>query len=198
VLQYRLLKFSPKLLRFYRNRMLLDVSLIASYLPAEGKVLEIGCGVGALTYAMASRHPAVDLLGIDIDAQSIRFAQAYHTLPNTRFRCQPVESVEECFDCIMLVDVLHHVPPTQYDHFFSAASRLLAPGGCLFIKDVERRLGFVSFAMDRYISGCRAEEINLHNCDEMGSLVSKHLDVRSAIVRYRFPFPHYYIVARPV
>jgi cyclopropane fatty-acyl-phospholipid synthase-like methyltransferase len=147
---------------------------------------------------MASQRPGVDLLGVDIDERSIGFAQAYHNLPNTRFLCQRVESVEGLFDCVMLVDVLHHVPPTQYDHFFSAASRLLAPGGRLFIKDVERRRGFVSFAMDRYISGCPAEEINLHNCDEMGSLVSKHLGVRSAIVKYRFPFPHYYIIASNV
>ena len=195
MLQYRLLKFSPKLLRFYRNRILLDLPLIASYLPAEGTVLEIGCGVGALTYALASLRPALDLLGVDIDEQSIKFAQAYHTLPNTRFLCQRVESVEGRFDCVMLVDVLHHVPLAQYDHFFSAASRLLVQGGRLFIKDVERRRGFVSFAMDRHISGCPADEINLHNCDEMCSLVSKSLGVRSAIVKYRFPFPHYYISA---
>jgi 2-polyprenyl-6-hydroxyphenyl methylase/3-demethylubiquinone-9 3-methyltransferase len=135
------------------------------------------------------------VVGIDIDEKSITFARAYHTLPNAAFRCQRVESVEGRFDCVMLVDVLHHVPPTEYDRCFSTASRLLAPGGCLFIKDVERRLGYVSFAMDRYISGCRAEDIHLHNCNDMAGVVSKHFGVKSAAVKYRFPFPHYYITA---
>jgi cyclopropane fatty-acyl-phospholipid synthase-like methyltransferase len=135
------------------------------------------------------------MLGIDIDEQSIECAQAYYTLPNTRFQCQRVESVEGCFDCIMLVDVMHHIQPDQYDQVFTSASRLLAPGGFLFVKDVERRRGFVSFAMDRYLSGCPADQINLHDCDEMVALLSRHFRVQSAVVKYRLPFPHYYIVA---
>jgi cyclopropane fatty-acyl-phospholipid synthase-like methyltransferase len=138
------------------------------------------------------------MLGIDIDEQSIECAQAYYTLPNTRFQCHRVESVEGSFDCIMLVDVLHHIQPDQYDQVFSSASHLLAPGGCLFVKDVERRRGFVSFAMDRYLSGCPADQINLHDCDEMVALVSRHFRVQSSVVKYRLPFPHYYIVASPV
>lgn len=198
MLQHLLLKLSPRLLRLYRTRLLLDLPRIASYLPKQGRALEIGCGVGTLTYAIASLHPALDLLGIDIDEQSIKCAQAYYSLPNTRFRCERVESVGGRFDCIMLVDVMHHIQPGQYDQLLSCAGRLLAPGGCLFLKDVERRRGFVSFAMDRYLSGCRADQINLHNCDEMVALVSRHFRVESAAVKYRLPFPHYYIVASSV
>lgn len=195
MLQYKLLKLSPRLLRFYRSTLLLDFPRITSYLPVVGKVLDVGCGVGIVSHRVASERRDLNVLGIDISAASIELARVNYTLPNTRYECKRLEAVTEQFDCVMLLDVLHHIPPSEYDNLFNSVRSLLAPGGYLLVKDIERRRGYISFAMDRYISGCKPEEINLHNCDEMTAIVSQHLRVKSVEIKFRFPFPNYYIVA---
>jgi 2-polyprenyl-3-methyl-5-hydroxy-6-metoxy-1,4-benzoquinol methylase len=193
MIQYKIIKYAPGFLRWYRTKFLLDLRHIKSYLPGEGKLLDVGCGVGLLDYEIARHNPRLNVLGIDIAQQSIELAQAYHTLPNVEFSLQKLESVEGQFDCILFVDVFHHVPPQEYGNLLQTCKRLLAPGGYVLIKDVERRGGQVSLWLDRYISGCK--EVYLHNCEELVAIVSRHLKAVSSEVKFRFPFPNYYIKA---
>ena len=195
MIQYRILKWSPKFLRWYRTRFLVDLDHIKNFLPSDGRILDVGCGVGMLDYAIALANPELDIFGIDVVAESVALAQAYHTLPNVEFACQRLETVEGQFDCVFFVDVFHHVSPNEYANLLESAKRLLAPGGYVFIKDIERRRGQISTWMDRYISGC--QELYMHNCDELVDIASEHLKVESFEIRFRFPFPHYYIKAMP-
>lgn len=193
MIQYSILKYSPGFLRWYRTRFLLDWEHLASCLPEQGTLLDVGCGVGMVDYKLALSRPDLNVTGIDITQASIDLAQTYHALPNTEFMCRTLQSVEGQFDCIFFTDVFHHVPPQEYEGLLEAARRLLAPNGYILIKDVERRKGQVSLWMDKYISGCT--EIYLHNCDELVSVVSQYLSVKKSEVKFRFPFPHYYIQA---
>jgi 2-polyprenyl-3-methyl-5-hydroxy-6-metoxy-1,4-benzoquinol methylase len=193
MIQYALLKCSPRLLRWYRTCITLDWDHLKSYLPTQGRLLDVGCGVGAIDYEIARCRPTLEILGIDIDARSIALAQSYHTLPNVEFACLDLQFVQGQFDCILFVDVFHHVPSQEHDALLEACPRLLTNHGYVLIKDVERRGGQISWLMDRYIS--RAKEVYLHNCDELVREVSRHLRVICSKVHFRFPFPHYYIKA---
>lgn len=193
MLQYYILKKSSSFLRWYRTRLLLDWERISSFLPIQGKLLDVGCGVGLLEYEIARSKPDLSVFGIDIVPESIELARSYHAQSNIDYACQPIQSVEGLFDCVLFVDVFHHVDPGQYAVMLEASKRLLAPDGYVLIKDVERRRGQISLYMDRYISGCKA--IYMHDCNELVDVVSKHLNVVSAEVKFRFPFPHYYIKA---
>jgi len=173
--------------------LLLDWNHLTDYLPAGGRMLDVGCGVGLLDYEIARHNHKISILGIDVASTSIEIANAYHALPNTEFACQMLQSVERQFDCILFADVFHHVPSEEHGDMLQACARLLAPGGYVIIKDIERRRGKVSIWMDRYISGCA--EVYMRNCDEMIEVVSRHLKVVSSDVKFRFPFPHYYIKA---
>jgi len=193
MIQYALLKRSPWLLRWYRTRITLDWEHLKSCLPTQGKLLDVGCGVGSIDYEIARHHPTLEILGIDIDARSIALAQFYHALPNVEFACLDLQSVQGQFDCILFVDVFHHVPPQEHDALLEACPRLLTNRGYVLIKDIERRGGQISWLMDRYVS--RATEVYLHNCDELSGEVSRHLRVIGSEVHFHFPFPHYYIKA---
>jgi cyclopropane fatty-acyl-phospholipid synthase-like methyltransferase len=193
VIQYRILKYSPGFLLWYRTRFLLDWPTLTSHLPEQGRLLDVGCGVGLVDYKLARHRPNLNVTGIDITRASVELAQTFHKLPNTEYLCQPLQAVEGQFDCIFFTDVFHHVRPQEYEGLLEAARRLLAPGGYILIKDVERRLGQVSLWMDKYISGCT--EIYLHNRDELVRIVSQHLTVQNSETKYSFPFPHYYIHA---
>jgi len=193
MIQHALIKRSPRFLRWYRTHILLDLDRLLAYLPAQGRLVDVGCGVGSLDYEIAHRRPALNVVGIDIDPTSVMLAQRYNTLPNVRYAHRALQAIEGQFDCILFVDVFHHVTPQEYDALLQTCTGLLRPSGYVLIKDIERSGGYISWLMDRYISGCGG--VYLHNCDEMADIVSRHLCVLASRVRFRFPFPHYYIKA---
>jgi 2-polyprenyl-3-methyl-5-hydroxy-6-metoxy-1,4-benzoquinol methylase len=187
------LKISPRFLRWYRTQFLLDSMKIISLLPTRGKLLDVGCGVGLLDYKIAQLSPDLSIFGVDINQRSVAMAKAYNPHPNINYTCVPLQAVEGHFDCILFVDVFHHVEPKQYKILLESSSHLLSPKGYLIIKDIERRRGEISIFMDRYISGCK--DISMNNCDDLERIISKSMDVTSVEVQFRFPFPHYYIKA---
>jgi 2-polyprenyl-3-methyl-5-hydroxy-6-metoxy-1,4-benzoquinol methylase len=193
MIQYGLLKISPRLLRLYRTQFLLDSLKIIKMIPNTGKLLDVGCGVGLLDYKIGQLSPELSIFGIDINKRSVELAKAYNLLPNIKYLCTPLKSIEGKFNCILFVDVFHHVEPIQYRELLETSSQLLSPKGFLIIKDIERHKGEISIFMDRYISGCK--EIYMNNCDELVKIISKYMNVTFAEVRFRFPFPHFYIKA---
>ena len=195
MLQYNLLKISSRALRFYRTRLLLDMPRLCQYLPTTGSILDVGCGVGSVDHVLARRNPNLRIHGIDITPESVALARQYHASPNVTYACQRLETITGVFDCVLFIDVFHHVPPRHRDSLLQAAGGLLKLAGYVLIKDIERRRGWCSYALDRYVSRCPANEIFLENCDELTALVGKHLDVVKSEVKFRPPFPHYYIKA---
>ena len=195
MLQYHLINRCSGVLRWYRTRLLIDMNHLSTYLPVGGRLLDVGCGVGSVDYELGRRHPGLRVLGIDITPASIEWAKKRHALANVEYACQRLETVEGFFDCVLFIDVFHHVAPQYRDSLLQAAARLLTPAGYVVIKDIERRRGWCSYALDRYISRCPADEIFLENSEDLTALVNKHLKVMRSEVKFRLPFPHYYIKA---
>lgn len=195
MLQYTLIKRSSGFLRFYRTVLLMDTPLLRRLLPAKGKILDVGCGVGSVDYVLAKENPELRVHGIDITPASIEMARQYNALPNVSYDCRKIEETEGQFDCVLFIDVFHHVPPAFRDSILAAAGRLLSPNGYVLIVDISRRGGWVSFALDHYVSKYPANEIFLETPESLSEIVSKQLKVIGTESRYRFPFPRYYIKA---
>lgn len=96
-------------------------------------VLDFGCGHGALSLDIA-RAGAASVLGIDLAAQRIRYAQT-RVAPQApastrmRFACLDITTIpgEALFDRIVSKDTFEHVSPV--DGVLAAMLRLLKPGG---------------------------------------------------------------------
>ncbi len=195
MLSERLIPFAAPLLRFYRNRLNLDFPEILRRLPEEGRLLDVGCFLGLLTYDVAKRRPALDIVAIDIEPRFIELAQRYHGLANVRYEARMLQEMDGLYDCIMFSDVIHHVTPEDATSLLAACKRLLAPDGYIFVKDVARTGGQVSAWMDKYIS--RSFPVYLRDPDEFEQLLPKHLEICDRREKYRFPFPNYYLLIRP-
>ena len=57
-------------------RTLIDLLHVDTAYPAGSRVLEVGCGVGAQTLALADRSPGANFISIDISANSVAIARA--------------------------------------------------------------------------------------------------------------------------
>jgi ubiquinone/menaquinone biosynthesis C-methylase UbiE len=104
--------------------------LLAERLPgaANMSALDIGCGVGAMHGAFASRFAR--LAGVDVSSQSIERAREAHPA-NTylAYDGERLPFADGAFDVTMTTCVVHHVPPAQWPRFTAEMRRVTRPGG---------------------------------------------------------------------
>src|SRR4051794_39216520 len=78
------------------------------------RILEIGCGVGAVSWRMSRRWPGAEVTGLDISPQSIAYAERLFGPDGVRFveGALPSGDLAAPFDLVVLFDVYEHVGAT--------------------------------------------------------------------------------------
>ena len=115
-------------------------------------VLELGCGKGEYTIALAERYPEKNYIGIDIKGARLWKGAKYatqHALPNVAFIRTRVEFIESLFGpdeideiWITFADPQERKPRKRLTHprFLESYRRMLAPGGVIHLKTDSRLL----------------------------------------------------------
>ena len=109
--------------------------LVAEMQPT-GTVLEIACGTGLWTEALAQLADKVN--AIDAATEAVALARDRVRSENVRFEVADVLlwATEERFDVIFFSAWLSHVPTSRFEQFWQLLRRLLANGGrVLFIDE---------------------------------------------------------------
>jgi len=114
------------------------------------RVLDVGCGGGILSDAMARR--GADVLGIDLAAKPLKVAQL-HALeagtPTVTYREVAAEALAEeapaSFDVLTCMEMLEHVPDPSST--VRACATLVKPGGWLFFSTINRNPKSFLFAI---------------------------------------------------
>jgi ubiquinone/menaquinone biosynthesis C-methylase UbiE len=105
--------------------------------PDRAKVLEIGCGTGAITRALAAWPRVGEVVGVDPSPYLIDTAWSLNSgLPNLVFEVGDGKALsfkEASCDVVILHTVLTHVP--EPEAVLAEAHRTLRPGGWLGICD---------------------------------------------------------------
>jgi SAM-dependent methyltransferase len=122
--------------------------MVVSLIPTNCRqVLELGCGNGRLTSAIAPRVGGVT--AVDFSSEMLRIA---------RERCAADRNVSFLeadvlrlpaglgpFDCVISVNLLHHLPVEQAAPDMKA---LVAPGGLLIVHDLRQSDGAIDRMLD--------------------------------------------------
>jgi cyclopropane fatty-acyl-phospholipid synthase-like methyltransferase len=114
---------------------------IAARAPS-GRILDVGCGHGALMALLATDRPDRHVTGVDPDPRKVKWATAsIGRLPNVQVRLGTVETLlpayEAKFDGVVMADVMYLLPPERWEAFLGTLFRLLEPGGVLLLQESE-------------------------------------------------------------
>lgn len=105
-------------------------------LRADDRVLDVGCGDGRITGAIARRVPRGSVLGIDASQQMITYAQEHHVAPNLSFQVVDVRNLpfQQEFDQIVSFNVIHWIP--EQDAVLRSIHAALKPNGRALLRFV--------------------------------------------------------------
>lgn len=127
--------------------------------------VELGCGVGRVTEALAARFDRV--IGLDISAAHLDVAQTHaceQGTTNIGYRhLRAIEDVAqvEPFDVLYSRIVLQHNPPPVMARLLVELLSKLRPGGIAFFQVPTYKAGY-RFAIDDYLEGDNTTNMEMH------------------------------------
>ena len=185
-----------------RSKLLSVMDLL---LPAEGRILDVGCGFGLFAAYFAQTQPGRRITGIDTNEKRIAMARrlmASLGQDGHEFFARDARAVQRVaggtFNAIYVLDVMHHVPREDQEALLVCLHDLLAPGGVLVLKDITTQPAFgLKFTelLDRVMVGWN-EPLAYRHHSEWGAILSR-IGLRSRAVRVPdiLPYPHVVIAA---
>jgi 2-polyprenyl-3-methyl-5-hydroxy-6-metoxy-1,4-benzoquinol methylase len=142
---YNYIYKGPILEWYLRIKLSLEKSYanIHEQLPLTGKILDLGCGYGFVSYMMHFASGEREITGIDIDGEKITVARhCFSRITMVQFQCCEANQFQfEKYDGILLSDVLHYLGPEDQEHLLDKCLSNLRPDGVLVIRDANVDLG---------------------------------------------------------
>lgn len=121
-----------------RDRIYAGLAALTDAAPGEHAV-DLGCGTGALTRALAIRvGPRGLVTGIDPSEEMVAFASRT-TTPAIRYAVHPAEALpfrDESVHVVATALAMHHIDADQRPVAVAEAHRVLVPGGRLLVVDL--------------------------------------------------------------
>jgi 2-polyprenyl-3-methyl-5-hydroxy-6-metoxy-1,4-benzoquinol methylase len=117
-----------------------DYQVFHDLLPKQGRVLDIGCGYGFMSYMLQFSAPGREITGYDYDEEKIAVANhCFSRNTNIHFVKADVRHLHTGpADAIILSDILHYLKPDQQESLILKCIKTLQPGGMLLIRDGDR------------------------------------------------------------
>lgn len=132
---------SPPSIRFYAwyRWCVSPFSEVVEIIPPSGLVVDMGCGFGLLANSIRERHPATQVLGIDIDERRINYARQSALNDNllSFMACDWFTLPNRNVSAFVFMDVLHHLSAKMQHEVLEFCALRLAVGGSIIIKDVD-------------------------------------------------------------
>ncbi len=111
--------------------------------PGSARLLELGCGSGALSRGLArSMPPGWTLTAVDYSAAHVQRAQRHAVAANLEFRQLDLRAIEPVvvsdFDAVLMLEVIEHLTPLEAAQLLGRLHAGLRAGGRLVFSTLDR------------------------------------------------------------
>jgi len=190
-------------LRAYLRRVVCPLPEIRRHVPMQSSVFDLGCGTGAVLVDLIQARQVRRVGGTETSFSLLALAQGAtsRALGNSAVSSDFIVSKvpPDClgkYDCVMLIDVLHHIPRTEQPGYLRLLSQRMRPGSRLILKDINAgRISVLwSRLHDALFAGNGFQEISLTQAVDLVSAAG--LKVLDAYEIQRLWYPHYFVIAQ--
>jgi len=123
-----------------KTRLEKNYDIFHQLVPKQGRVLDIGCGYGFMSYMLSFTSDQRYITGIDYDEEKVETANhCFSKTGNVNFIHSDALSFNfEKYDAIILADMLHYLQPGEQDQVIEKCISNLNPGGVVIIRDGDK------------------------------------------------------------
>lgn len=122
-----------------KGKVCKEHDIFEEILTLDGKnILELGCGKAQMTRLIATNGHDRKITATEVDQIQHRKNLLIEDLPNTTFVIAGSEDIpfrDDSFDVIFMFKSFHHVPVELMDKALKEVSRVLKPGGVVYISE---------------------------------------------------------------
>jgi SAM-dependent methyltransferase len=163
------------------------VALVRQWNPKSTRILEVGCGEGAVTERLRAAYSDAKITAIDVTPRVGRlYDGAREGVRFIQCTVQEIAATEPGqYDLVVLSDVLHHVPVGLRQGLLDAIRAALTTRGSFVFKDWERNYSLIhwlSYASDRWLTGDR---ISYMTRDEMREYLAHSFGTATLVAEAR-------------
>ncbi len=130
---------SPILENYLKIKLKMEdnYAIFHNLLPVKGKIMDIGCGYGFLSYLLSFLSAEREILGLDYDEEKIATAEhAYSKTDNMQFVAADVMDYKfQNQDAFVLMDVIHYLEPLAQEQLLQKCLNHLNPDGIILLRD---------------------------------------------------------------
>ena len=105
----------------------------------QGKLLEIGCGIGKTTHFLAEKYNKLKITAIDYDKEQIKLANRNKKSKNISFKQGDATSLNfenNSFNYVIETNVLHHIK--NYEAAIKETRKVLKKNGYFYLMDISQ------------------------------------------------------------
>jgi len=166
-------------------------------------VVDLGCGIGLITLALAQLLPDTRFLGIDLSARRVQtaaLAAGRLGVGNVTFLQSDLRSLDvgPGFDGALILDVLHHLPVRASGQLLAVLNQGMVHGAVVVVKEIDTRPRWkwaFTYALDLAMAprddyGYLSLERRKAQMEDAGFKVRFARSLRS-----RLPYPHFVVIA---
>ena len=190
-------------LRAVLRSVVCPIARIQSQIPLGSSVFDLGCGTGAVLSALVKDGAASRVGGCETSESLLRIAKlavtkasgSATTLGDFVVAANPPDCIRK-YDCILLIDVLHHIPKKIQLNYLHQLAEKMRPGAFLILKDINAAKPCVWFNRlhDAIFSLNGFQEISVafaaKHLSESGLSIQKTFEI------HRLWYPHYFVIAQ--
>jgi ubiquinone/menaquinone biosynthesis C-methylase UbiE len=88
------------------------VQAVVERCPPDARILDLGCGMGKIAFAIAERLPDAQVLGLDGDTDRVARLHEFQQLPNLRYCYALLKDVrleQDRYDAVVFSNVIEHL-----------------------------------------------------------------------------------------
>ena len=187
-------------LRARLRKVVCPLDEVCGAVPIGSSVFDLGCGTGAMLRELIRTRGVKKVGGCEVSREALAEAE----MAVNRELGQSGEFIAKkepplclsAYDCITLIDVLHHIPKNVQEAYLRKLVSFMKPGSILILKDIDASSPLVWFNSlhDAIFAGNGFQEIPAPEAASM--LEGAGLDIESRWNVRRLWYPHFFLIAR--
>lgn len=175
------------------RKFIYPIDIVLDQIPLNSKILDLGCGNGHLYNEIGEKN-FISYNGIDPEIKSLIVNKKVKLIKK---KVEDVLDEINDFDCVLMIDVMHHIDKKNQKKIFYAITKKLKSKSIFIYKDISNDNFFFSFMNFMHDLVYNFQFINYLSINDILKILKNDGDLSYSIFKKRvFWYDHQFVIVK--